>query len=105
MTETADSRDAAGVYVSDEIDATFTVSVRDGRLMLQRDDDAEAHPLVRENRRLSLPDPDDPVRAEQGRVRSRHCSSMPDECGASGSIACRDRALSPEPESPEPRPP
>jgi CubicO group peptidase (beta-lactamase class C family) len=49
MAETADSRDAAGVYVSEEIDATFRVSVRDGRLMLQRDDDAEAHPLVLDN--------------------------------------------------------
>lgn len=31
----------AGVYESDEIDATFTVLVKDDRLMLQRDTDAE----------------------------------------------------------------
>jgi len=43
-----DSREMAGVYVSDEIEATFRVSVRDGRLLLQRDEDAEAQPLVPE---------------------------------------------------------
>jgi len=41
--------DAAGVYVSDEIDATFTVSLRDGRLMLRREEDAEALPLIPDN--------------------------------------------------------
>ena len=39
--------DAAGVYVSDEIDATFTVTARDGRLMLQRGDDLEPQVLQR----------------------------------------------------------
>jgi CubicO group peptidase (beta-lactamase class C family) len=35
-----------GVYVSDELEAMFTVTARDGRLLLQRADDAEAQPLT-----------------------------------------------------------
>jgi CubicO group peptidase (beta-lactamase class C family) len=46
---TLTARDAAGVYVSDEIEATFTVSLRDGRLMLQREEDADALPLIADN--------------------------------------------------------
>jgi CubicO group peptidase (beta-lactamase class C family) len=36
---------AAGAYVSDEIDAVFRITSRDGRLLLQREDDAEPQPL------------------------------------------------------------
>jgi hypothetical protein len=35
----------AGTYVSDEIDATFRITVGDGRLLLLRDDDNEPAPL------------------------------------------------------------
>jgi hypothetical protein len=34
-----------GIYYSDEIDATFKVSVKDGALMLQRDSDPQARAL------------------------------------------------------------
>jgi CubicO group peptidase (beta-lactamase class C family) len=37
--------DAVGVYRSDEIDATFTATFRDGQLLLQRDEDREAQVL------------------------------------------------------------
>ena len=37
--------DAAGVYTSSELDATFTVTTRNGRLLLKRDEDAEPQPL------------------------------------------------------------
>jgi CubicO group peptidase (beta-lactamase class C family) len=36
---------AAGTYRSEEIDATFIVTVREGSMMLQRDEDIEAQPL------------------------------------------------------------
>jgi CubicO group peptidase (beta-lactamase class C family) len=38
--------EAAGVYVSDEVEAEFTVTARDGRLLLKRPDDVEAQPLT-----------------------------------------------------------
>jgi CubicO group peptidase (beta-lactamase class C family) len=37
--------DAAGVYTSTELDSTFTVTLQNGRLLLQRDEDAEPQPL------------------------------------------------------------
>jgi Beta-lactamase len=40
------AEDAAGVYASDELEATFTVTARDGQLLLQRGDDAAAQPLT-----------------------------------------------------------
>jgi hypothetical protein len=40
------AEEAAGVYLSDEVEATFTVTARDGRLLLKRPDDAEAQPLT-----------------------------------------------------------
>jgi CubicO group peptidase (beta-lactamase class C family) len=46
-TKTDDPQTLAGTYVSDEIDATFTVLVKEGALMLQRDTDDEPVPLQR----------------------------------------------------------
>jgi len=40
------AEEAEGVYFSDEIEATFTVTARDGQLLLQRGDDVEAQPLT-----------------------------------------------------------
>lgn len=40
------AEDAAGVYTSDELETTFTVTARDGQLLLQRGDDAAAQPLT-----------------------------------------------------------
>ena len=37
--------DYTGAYYSDEIDATFTVTAKDGHLLLRRDPDADAAPL------------------------------------------------------------
>jgi CubicO group peptidase (beta-lactamase class C family) len=40
------AEDVAGVYTSDELEATFTVTARAGQLLLQRGDDADAQPLT-----------------------------------------------------------
>jgi CubicO group peptidase (beta-lactamase class C family) len=40
------AEEAAGVYLSDEVEATFTVTARNGQLLLKRPDDADAQPLT-----------------------------------------------------------
>jgi CubicO group peptidase (beta-lactamase class C family) len=40
------AEEAEGVYFSDEVEATYTVTARDGKLLLKRQEDAEAQPLT-----------------------------------------------------------